>query len=584
MREKKNKNEDLITSLLMIANASFTSTTIDDLYKEIHIAVGYLVDAKNFYIAIYDTHNDTIEFPYFIDEKDENFIIINASETNSLTARVINTRKAEIFTKKQMYEEFGANNKLFGTASEIWLGVPLIISDNIIGAFAVQSYDNPNAYNEDDLELLNLLSKQISIAISKKIQEDKLKLSEEKFKIAFYTSPDAIAINRLDDGMYVEINEGFTKITGYTPEDLKGKSSYDINIWADFRDRERLVKELKEKGVYENLEAIFVMKDGRKKYGLMSAKIMMLDNVPHILSITRDIDEFKKTRQELEKLNFELEQRVIERTIQIRDAMEELQREIIRRERIQRDLERYQKELAEALKVERELNDLKSRFISMVSHEYRTPLTVIYTSTELLERYFKTGDLEKHKKHIERIQNAINNMTTLLDQVLFISRSEQNKIIVKPEKFNLVEFIYPIIEEMKLLDTGNHNINFNFSKDNIEVITDKSLMNQILSNLVSNAIKYSQDNSDIEIDLIDSKDYVSIVVSDYGIGILDEEIDKIYDYFYRGSNVGNKQGTGLGLSIVKKAVEVLQGMIYFNSDKNIGTSFTIKIPKIYSPQ
>jgi len=573
------KNEDLIKSMLIISKASFTCNSINDLYKEIHRAVNNLVDAKNFFIALYNKKNDTIEFPYFIDEKDKNFKIINASESNSLTVNVITSKTPKIFRKKEIIENFGNETELFGTVPEIWLGIPLIITDDILGAIGVQSYDNPDAYNEEDLKLLDILSQPISIVISKKINENKLKLSEEKFKVAFYTSPDAIAINRLDDGRYIEINEGFTKLTGYTPDDVKGKSSYDINIWDDFKDREKLVAGLKEKGIYENLDALFRIKDGSKKYGLMSAKLIMLDNIPHILSITRDIDEFKKTRKELEELNIELEQRVVERTTQIKDAMEELQKEILRRESIQRDLERYQKELAEALEIEKELNELKSRFISMVSHEYRTPLTVIYTSTELLKKYFQVGDYEKHNKHIERIQTAVDNMTSLLEQVLFISRTEQKRLIIQPENFNLVEFIYTIIEEMTMLDSGLHNIQLNSSKSVIEVETDKNLINQILTNLISNSIKYSFENSDIIIDLEDNIDYITIIVSDNGIGISEEDSDKIYDYFYRGSNVGIKQGTGLGLSIVKKAVESLKGMIYFSSEKNIGTTFTIKLPK-----
>jgi len=128
--------------------------------------------------------------------------------------------------------------------------------------------------------------------------ERALRESEERFRIAFQTSPDSVNINRMEDGLFVDINDGFTALTGYTREDIIGKSSLEINIWDNPQDRERLVQGLKASGSVKNLEAKFRLKDGRVKWGLMSARIIVLDEVSHILSVTRDIDDWKKTLAE----------------------------------------------------------------------------------------------------------------------------------------------------------------------------------------------------------------------------------------------------------------------------------------------
>ena len=140
----------------------------------------------------------------------------------------------------------------------------------------------------------------------RKQAENELRKSEEKFKKAFYTSPDSININRLSDGMFISINKGFSEIMGYSEEDVKGKTSLDLNIWHDTNDRTKLVEGLREKGKVENLEAQFRLKNGEIKYGMMSATLIDLDGVPHILSITRDITQRKRSEEEKTRLELQL--------------------------------------------------------------------------------------------------------------------------------------------------------------------------------------------------------------------------------------------------------------------------------------
>ncbi|MBU1798594.1 MAG: PAS domain S-box protein [Bacteroidetes bacterium] len=236
--------------------------------------------------------------------------------------KIISTKKA-IRIKNIIKEKSHADSaKFYPNLYEFvsYAGAPLFIEDKIIGIIGIYSEKMEYEFSEIDLEHLQIVANQIAISIenstlfeqntkqkelliehiaSRQKAEETLKASEEKFKLAFHTSPDSININRLEDGIFVEINDGFTSITGYNREDVIGKSSLEINIWENAEDRAKLVAGLKTHGIYPNLEVKFRMKDGRIITGLMSSSIISLNNVLHILSITRNITEIKKAQNEL---------------------------------------------------------------------------------------------------------------------------------------------------------------------------------------------------------------------------------------------------------------------------------------------
>jgi PAS domain S-box-containing protein len=193
------------------------------------------------------------------------------------------------------------------------MSVPLIARDKVIGGLHFRS-TLPNRYNEETLRLAERIGMQIAAGIANaqlfndlKKTEKSLRESEEWFRLAFRTSPDAININRLNDGMFVDINEGFTRLTGYTREDVIGKTSLAIDLWCHPEDRKTLVQGLRERGYYENLEAEFRRKDGSSGPALMSARILDLQGVAHILSITRDISDLKRAEEEKRHLEERLQ-------------------------------------------------------------------------------------------------------------------------------------------------------------------------------------------------------------------------------------------------------------------------------------
>jgi urea ABC transporter urea binding protein len=240
---------------------------------------------------------------------------------------------------------------------------------------------------------------------------------------------------------------------------------------------------------------------------------------------------------------------------------------------------RAESEIQTALNYEKELSELKTRFIAMASHEFRTPLSTILSSSELLEHYRHKWSEEKSLSHLKRIQGATFHMRDMLEDVLMVSTAEAGKLKFNPSEINLVSFCQELIEEIQL-SSQTHTIHFSSDCDYFMLQGDQKLLRQTFYNLLSNAIKYSPKEENIYFTINCSNEEAVIQVRDEGIGIPESDISKIFTAFDRASNVGNVAGTGLGLSIVKKAVDLHGGQIELKSELGQGSTFTIRLPAI----
>ena len=274
-------------------------------------------------------------------------------------------------------------------------------------------------------------------------------------------------------------------------------------------------------------------------------------------------DELKRVSDEIRKLNADLEQKVADRTMMLRETLVQL--------------ERSKDDLAEALEKEKELSDLKSRFVSTVSHEFRTPLAAVLSSASLLAKYVKEEEQDKRERHVNRIKESIKHLNDMLGDLLSLGKLEEGLIDAKPELFNCEEFMSDFISEMHNIAKPQQKIVFHHS-GSLEVYTDKRIIRNILLNLVSNAIKFSPDDGLIEITCNNAADGLCLTVKDSGIGISEEDKQHLFERFFRARNAQNIQGTGLGLHIVSKYVELLHGSIVFDSELNKGTTFTVTAP------
>lgn len=274
----------------------------------------------------------------------------------------------------------------------------------------------------------------------------------------------------------------------------------------------------------------------------------------------------KSRTQELEHLNLGLQSQIQERKLAESELKKSLQ-----------ELKKAEKKILKTLEKERELSELKSRFVSMASHEFRTPLTTISSSASLISKYPETDQQDNRIKHIDRIQNSVKNLTAILNDFLSIEKLDSGAVQVKLKEIDLCKLIEEIRQEMNLTLKKGQQIKGRLGKE-IIVSTDPHLVKNLLFNLLSNASKYSKEGDDILLDCELQKSCVKLSVQDFGIGIPEKEQHLLFDRFFRAGNVTNIQGTGLGLNIAKKYVDLLQGTISFTSEEGKGSTFKIELP------
>lgn len=282
------------------------------------------------------------------------------------------------------------------------------------------------------------------------------------------------------------------------------------------------------------------------------------------LEVLKQQQELAISKERIEELNVSLEKKVALRTSQLEEAMHQI--------------EAARDELEKAFLKEKELGELKSRFVSMASHEFRTPLSTILSSASLVEKYTEMEDVEKRYRHTGRIKSAVKNLTVLLDEFLSLGKIEDGKIEAKMAAFDVVSFINATLQEIDNIKTGSRQIIFNHAGTTI-VHLDASLLRYVVYNLLSNAIKFSGDQGIITISSLVEAGNFTLVVQDTGIGISEADQAHLFERFFRAANAVNIQGTGLGLHIVSKYVELMGGHIEFESVLEKGTAFRLSFPQ-----
>jgi len=371
--------------------------------------------------------------------------------------------------------------------------------------------------------------------------ERALKESEERFKLTFYSSPDAIILGRMQDAMWVDINEGFSKLSGYRREEVIGKTSFELEIWANPEDRDKMIKELTRKGFCENLEAVFRRRDGTVGTGLISSRVIFLGKVPHIISVTRDITAMKEADEERKRL---------------------------------------EAQLIQAQKMES-----VGRLAGGIAHDFNNMLGVILGRAELaLSRSEPGGKL--HSDLLD-IQKAARRSADLTKQLLGFARRQTTE----PKVLDLNDTISGMLKMLRRMIGEDIDLAFLPGLDVRQVKMDPAQLDQILANLCVNARDAIDDVGKITIETEnamltyeDFKDkpyaaagrYVSLIVSDTGCGMAKDVVEKIFEPFFTTKEVG--KGTGLGLATVYGIVMQNEGYIKLYSEPGKGTIFKIYLP------
>ena len=366
-----------------------------------------------------------------------------------------------------------------------------------------------------------------------KLAENLLRQSEEKFRAAFITSPDSININRLSDGKYISINQGFSRIMGYGDEDAIGKTSLELNVWVDIEDRNKLVADLKEFGKVENLEARFKAKDGTHRIGLMSATIINLNNEPHILSITRDITEVK---------------------------------------RLQLELFQSQKMLS------------IGTLAGGIAHDFNNILNIILGYSGLIEA--RKDQPEKFGESIEAIKHAVDRGAALVHQILTFARKADTTI----EPISIRNLVQELCSMLNQTFPKVITFTLRLDEDLPLIHADHSQMHQVILNLCVNARDAMPHGGTITIasevvargqirdrfPSADQEKYICISIADTGAGIDEQTRSRIFDPFFTTKEMG--KGTGLGLAVVYGVIQAHHGFIDVKSALGQGSCFLLYLP------
>jgi len=405
------------------------------------------------------------------------------------------------------------------------LGVPIVANEIVIAVFVFFTFD---AHQEDKrmVDLVKSVAKQLGLFIERKRAEDALRSSMATNRALINAIPDWL-FRISKDGIFVNfkaVKDTHHLLPGC---EFLGKHIYEVFPSEVAQPTLTCVENVLTTGETQILECQLPTDSGLRDYEIRIA----VSAEAEVMAIMRDITERK----------------------------------------------RHEEDMTNALEKEKQLNELKSRFVVMTSHEFRTPLATILSSTELIEHYGHKWSEEKRHQYLQKIQASVKHMTNLLNDVLVLGKAEAGKLEFAPSAIAIESFCRELVEEVQLT-TSSHKIAFAVKKPCSTVHLDEKLLRHILTNLLSNAIKYSPGCDRVDFEIVDRSQKIAFRIRDYGIGIPQDEQEKLFDSFHRASNVGNISGTGLGLAIVKKSVDLHGGTIEINSQIGEGTTFLVTIP------
>jgi PAS domain S-box-containing protein len=541
---KAKHSEDINKTLYLISDAVNTTLDLQDLYKHIHILLDNILDVTNFFIAVVESKTNTLFFPYFVDTIDENFYPITDFNTSgSLTGMVV-LHKKPLLLKKDELEERAAQKGVHGPTPLIWMGVPLIIKDKVMGVIALQSYENPDLFNEDDLDMLSAISNQIAIAIDRKQSYDELEKEKKVFLTTLEGNPHGIALIDNKD-RYFYVNPRFTEITGYVLEDIPDRVAWFKKAYPDPEYRRKVIEAWESDKILqagkEDFEFTIQAKDGLTKHiefrGAFSKDLTM--------SVLTDVTDRKKT----EKAMSELEQKLIQS-----QKMESI-----------------------------------GLLAGGVAHDLNNVLSGIVSYPDLL--LMDLPEDSPLRQPILGIQNSGQKAADIVQDLLTLARRgvKTTKIIClndiieqyldSPEYDKLTEF-HPNVEVELSLEKELFNI------EGSVIHLTKTIMN-----LVSNAAEAQMSGGQIIIstdnhyvdkpakgsEKLQKDRYVLLKVVDKGMGISDDDLKKIFEPFYSKKIMG-RSGTGLGMAVVWGAVQDHNGFINVESTLGKGTEFYLYFP------
>mgnify|MGYP000320942486 CR=1 FL=1 len=376
-------------------------------------------------------------------------------------------------------------------------------------------------------------------------------------------------------GTIETVNPAAAELFGYAAVEIMGQKVNMLMPEPHRTDHDKYLYNYKSTGVKKIIgigrEVRGKRKDGTEFPFRLAISEVHLSTGRVFTGIIHDLTEQKRAEKRILEINDKLEQRVAERTEELSNVVNKLIQS-------NRELEAKELELIQALDKERELSELKSRFVTTASHEFRTPLSTILSSASLIARYTEPGTIEKRNKHINRIKKSVKNLTGILNDFLSLSKLEEGKVESQIHDFNLTDLCSEVIEHIGTTLKKDQQVVFINDIKNENVHGDERSIRNVMINLLSNASKYSDEGKKIIFKITNDEKAIHFSVKDNGIGIPADEQQYLFTRFFRANNVSNIQGTGLGLNIVKRYLDLMDGTIKFESEEGEGTKFRVSVP------
>lgn len=390
--------------------------------------------------------------------------------------------------------------------------------------------------------------------------------SKESIDVLFRHANEGILVVN-EKGVIVKVNPSAELLFGYETNELIG-CQMEILLPQQFAGthssfRENYAESPRARSMGSGMDLIAMKKDQTEFAVEVSLSPYSSGGGNFVAAFIIDITIRKRDEETLRNYSIELEKQVVNRTLVLQEAIDEL--------------EKTKKELKKALAKERELNELKSRFVSMASHEFRTPLTTMMNSIPLIAHYSDLNDKENLGKYLGKVKSSIKNLIDILNDFLSVGQLEEGMVQNTPCPLNLKGYMEDILTEMKSFGTENQLLTYEH-RGHENAMLDHRLLKNILFNLISNAVKFSPDHATVAISSTVGDHEIEILVKDHGIGISEADQKHLFERFFRGNNATYIQGTGLGLNIVAKYIELMNGTIHLESAENEGTAITIKLP------
>jgi PAS domain S-box-containing protein len=527
-----------------ISAAVQATVDLDTLYRRIHQIIQGLMPARNFYIALFEPATGLITFPYHVDEMSPHPEPLDPG--TGLTGYVYRTGKPLLVNRRMRKRRVG-EGVIFegvqelpyvesGVPAAIWLGVPLLMHGRTLGVMAVQDYQSDEVYDQEHQQILMFVAEQTALAIDQKRAEQARRESEEKFRALFEASSQGVMLH--DEEQFLEVNPAAVKILGFSSaEELVGK--HPAESAAPIQPGGERAEVLARKFIADCLA------HGSARFDWLCRNNRGRD-IPVEVILTRIQWGGRQVIQAV-----------------INDITER---------------KRAEAELLRALTRERELSALKSNFVSMISHEFRTPLSIIMSSAEILDSYFDRLDPVERQDQLRSIQKNSRRMARLMEDVLLLGQADAGKLEFKPALLDLRDFLTRLIEE--ILAATQHRCPIGLRAAGLPplVQADERLLRHVFVNLLTNAVKYSADESPVDLQVETEGGELVFRVSDRGIGIPPQDLEWLFNSFHRGRNVGQRPGTGLGLVIVKRCVERHGGKVQLHSLEQEGTTVVVSLP------